>query len=221
MAQAWYNRLGITCLGKAALREILPASLIAYMDGQPREWGVYALRSDLKVKVALAVSHVADGYGCAFGSAAGWDMTSACTGAVHELLQSENALSLMENAYPAGQTGSASPEGEPRQLSYARQRSILKDLPLNSLPAHGDAELGQTYTFDDLMQSCIDAGIEIWEFDATHPELNIPCIKLMSPQMCSWEPRFGRERLFRGVVDCGLRAAPATEAEFAARPFPF
>jgi ribosomal protein S12 methylthiotransferase accessory factor len=221
VAQAWYNRLGITRLEQACLEEILPAPLIDYMDGQPRAWGVYALRTDLKVAVALAVSYEEGGYGCAFGSSAGWDLAHACSDALQELLQSENALTLMEKAYPPGGAGVSSAGPEPRQLVYARRRSILQDMPLASAPVVSDRTVRQSHSFGGLMQSCIDAGIDLWEFDATRPDLNIPCIKLMSSQLCNWEPRFGRQRLYRGVVDSGLRDRPASEAEFAARPFPF
>jgi len=221
VAQAWYNRLGISRLDRGQLMELLPASLIAYLDRQPREWGVYALRTDLKVGVVLAVSYEAGGLRCAFGSAAGWDLASACNNALEELLQSENSLSLMEKAYPADAANGPAAGREPRQLAYARRHSILDDLPLASAPVVREAEMRATYDYEALKQSCADADIEIWEFDATHPELKIPCIKLMSAQLCTWEPRFGRERLFRGVVDCGLRARPASEAEFATRPVPF
>lgn len=84
-----------------------------------------------------------------------------------------------------------------------------------------EAQGRQIFPEEALLQACLDRGFDVWEFDATRPDLQIPCIKLFSPDLCTWEPRFGRKRLYQGVVDRGLRSAPASEAEFAARPFPF
>lgn len=221
VAQAWYNRLGITKIDKACLEEILPREIFIYLNGQPRQWGVYLVATDLAVQVAMAVSFEPGGRACAFGSSAGWDVTSACIKALEEMLQYENSLVLMERAYPAGRRTSDAGPGEPRQLSYARNRSILEDLPLDSVPVARDGELGGTSCYADLLQSCVDANIDIWEFDATRTDLGIPCVKLLSPDLCSWEARYDRQRLFQVVVDRGLRSSPATEAEFAARPFPF
>ncbi|MCK7615918.1 YcaO-like family protein [Roseibium sediminicola] len=217
VAQVWYNRLGITFLEPGLLREILTGTLIDYLDAQPRLWGVYHLESDLPVQVAIAVSHEADGRGCAFGASAGWDVASACEGAIEEMLQSENSLELMTKAYPSGQG-----QGRmPRQLAYARAGSILEDLPLREALPADERLTARVYGLPELRQALEDQDITVWEFDATRPDLNIPCVKLLSPQLCTWEPRFGKRRLFQGVVDRGLRQHPATEAEFAARPFPF
>jgi len=217
VAQAWYNRLGITSLRRGLLKDILPDQLVVYLNAQKRSWGVYQVASDLPVQVAMAVSHDADGRQCAFGSSAGWDLAAACKSALEEMLQSENALELMAKAYPTG----GRKGGEPRQLAYARTRSILKDLPLATAPFADNRLAEQSFCFADLMQALSDLGITIWEFDATRADLNIPCIKLLSPELCTWEPRFGKRRLYDGVVARGLRRHPASEEEFAARPFPF
>lgn len=221
VAQSWYNRLGITSISEEALREILPPDLLLYLASQPRSWGLYHVETDLAVQVVIAVSHDGYGRGCAFGSSAGWDITQACVSALQEMLQSENALSLMDRAYPANGGKTGTPLSPPRQLSYARERVIFEDLPLQDAIAAGEKTIQTTSTFEALLQSCFDRGIGLWEFDATRQDLEIPCIKLLSAELCSWEPRFGKKRLFNGVVERGLRESPATEAEFASRPFPF
>ncbi|MHA7772634.1 YcaO-like family protein [Roseibium sp. M-1] len=217
IAQAWYNRLGITFVENSTLAEILQPDLLDYLNGQPRVFGIYGVETDLAVHVVMAISHDVEGRLCAFGSAAGWDIASACDSAIREMLQSENALTLMDRSYPA----TSHTAKVPRQLAYARQKSIFDDLPLKALPAADRGQLEMRYSFEGLLQSCRDRAIEIWEFDATRQDLAIPCIKLLSPDLCGWEPRFGKRRLFQGVVDRGLRRSPASEAEFAARPFPF
>jgi len=217
IAQAWYNRLGITFVKPDLLGAILPDQLVFYLQSMPRRWGVYHVASDLPVQVAMAVSHDADGRRCAFGASAGWTFAAACKSALEEMMQSENSLELMEKAYPPG----LGPGHEPRQLAYARSRSILEDLPLAGAPRTDARLAGREFSLGDLMQAFADQDMTIWEFDATRADLNIPCIKLLSPELCTWEPRFGKRRLFDGVVKRGLRQHPATEAEFAARPFPF
>jgi ribosomal protein S12 methylthiotransferase accessory factor len=97
----------------------------------------------------------------------------------------------------------------------------LNDLPLGKVQETVGGQLERRFSYDDLLQSCSERGIDIWEFDATRQDLGIPCVKLLSPHLCGWEPRFGKARLYQGVVDRGLRSSPAEEAEFAARPFPF
>lgn len=216
VAQAWYNRLGITSLNRSVLDEILDPELLEYLEQQSRSFGVFAVETDLPVQVVMAISHDGSGHLAAFGSAAGWEISAAVKGAIREMLQSENALTLMDRSYPVTSKGKT-----PRQLAYARSRSIFEDLPLPEVQEAVRGELERSFSFDRLLQSCADRDIEIWEFDATRQDLAIPCIKLLSPQLCGWEPRFGKKRLFQGVVERGLRSSPADEAEFAARPFPF
>ncbi|WP_165814603.1 YcaO-like family protein [Labrenzia sp. 011] len=221
VAQAWYNRLGITSLESGRLGEILPASLSAFLSDRHRQSGLFAVDTDLDAVVVMAVSHEQDGRRAAFGSSAGWDLATACESAVQEMLQSEYALELMEKAYSAADASGEKAGSLPRQLVFARERSILEEMPLREASPASPATCERTFCYDGLLQSCIEKGLEIWEFDATRADVNVPCVKLLSPDLCSWEPRFGKRRLFDGVVDRGLRAVPATEAEFAARPFPF
>jgi ribosomal protein S12 methylthiotransferase accessory factor len=221
VAQAWYNRLGITMLPVEFLRDELPVSLIAFLENPTRSRRLYRVATDLDVHVVLAVSFQDDGKGAAFGASAGWNIASTCEGAVQEMLQGEISLELMERAYPSESGMDRAGSGFPRQLIYAREKSIFKDLPLNDVATVQEAELARSYSYDGLLQSCLDREIDVWEFDATRPDLNIPCVKLFSPELCSWEPRFGKKRLYDGVVQRGLRPTVASEAEFAARPFPF
>ncbi|WP_029065698.1 YcaO-like family protein [Labrenzia sp. DG1229] len=221
VAQAWYNRLGITELDRDQVKSFLAESLSDFVEAESRCWGLYVVDTELHVHVVMAISYDSGGRKAAFGSAAGWDMSSACTSAVEELLQSENALTLMERAYPDRPNTVTRVPDVPRQLVYARQHSITADLLTCAKAATDTSSYGISYSYDDLLQSCLDRDIEIWEFDATRPDLRVPCVKLISKDLCSWEPRFGKERLYQGVVDRGLRKEPGTEAEFEQRPFPF
>ncbi len=221
VAQMWYNRLGITSLAREYLAELLAPDLADFVFSGARNRALFSIDTDLPVHVVMALSWGEGGLAAAFGACARRDLVSACNGAIGEMLQSENSLGLMEKAYP--RSGSAENAGTrlPRQLRYARYRSITDDLPLLEAPRMPEAQGRQIFPEEALLQACLDRGFDVWEFDATRPDLQIPCIKLFSPDLCTWEPRFGRKRLYQGVVDRGLRSAPASEAEFAARPFPF
>ncbi len=221
VAQAWYNRLGITRVETALVREILPPELVYFLQQRPRRWSLHVVQTDLPVWVVMAFSYEGGGRQTAFGASAGWTVSSACESAVREMLQAEFSLELMAVAYPDRPEVVQRREQMPRQLAFARQQSIFDHLPINDTVPRGVLDLTREYSSGNLMQQCMDRGFDIWEFEATRADLNIPCVKLLSPDLCCWEPRFGKRRLFEGVVERGLRSGPATEAEFAARPFPF
>lgn len=221
IAQAWYNRLGITLLRAGFLNEILRNSLIEFLNQRSRHWCVLSVETDLDIQVALAVSHNGSGGRCVIGSAAAGTLVEACESALQEMLQAENSLALMDRAYPAQTESVGSVARVPRQLAYARNNSIFDDLPLEDAATADERQALVSFSSDDLLQSCFDRKLRIYEFDATRPDLKIPCVKLVSPDLCTWEPRFGKRRLYEGVVERGLRATPGTEEEFASRPFPF
>jgi ribosomal protein S12 methylthiotransferase accessory factor len=219
VAQSWYNRLGITRLSDEVLAENISVDLRNYLDGRQRNWWVSRIRTDLPAHVVVAFSSRRDGKMSAFGSSAGWDLSAAVMGAVCEMLQAENSLEMMQHAYP--EDSSADAGAWPSALAYARTRSIIEDWPVAG-PDPDLVRLSETvYSYDLLLEGLRQKDMTIWEFNATRPDLNVPCIKLFSPDLCTWQPRFGKRRLFQGVVEQGARAAPADEAEFAVRPFPF
>ncbi len=221
VAQGWYNRLGITGIGKAFLAEILPRNLLDFLADRRRVWSLHLVETDLAAWVVMALSYESGGRKCAFGSSAGWNFSSACEGALLELLQAEFSLELMERAHAVPTGNSGDRQTLPRQLVFAREQSIMDHIPLAAASDVDETSFNQIYSYEALLQGCKDRGLRIWEFNATRSDLNIPCVKLLSPDLCNWEPRFGKRRLFDGVVQRGLRSAPAFEAEFAARPFPF
>ncbi|WP_420332217.1 YcaO-like family protein [Roseibium sp.] len=221
VAQAWYNRLGITLISEELVKALLPLSLVLHLKENKRFWGLYSVATDLKVHIVLSVSCEPDGRRAAIGSAAGWDLASASKSAVTEMLQSENALDLMERAYLGARSETDKPRRLPRHLAYATKTSVFADFLSKAVGPHVPPGSETVYAYSDLLDSCSRKGIDIWEFDATRSDLGIPCIKLISEHLCSWEPRFGKERLYQGVVDRGLRKQRADESEFEARPFPF
>lgn len=227
VALAWHNRLGITSIDDAWLRGNLAHDVYDHVRLRSRVTRLFALQTDLAAHVVIAFSWenqagkentgARSAWRCAFGSAAAYDLASAGRSALEELLQSENALDLMEKAHPQDSGATAR---VPRQLAYARSGNLLRDLPLAQAQPLDLRRAQQVFSHEDLLASCATKGADIWEFDATRPDLGIPCIKLLSPDLCTWEARFGRSR-FYGEPSSRRHGDPAVEAELAARPFPF
>lgn len=216
-AQAWYNRLGITLLPETVLPTILPKKIHNLLVRRPRVTRLFDVATDLNAHVLAAISHDENGFQATLGVAAGLETSSVALSAVTEMLQNEISLSLAERAAKSTDGG-----GEPSAaVVYARKTCILDDLGLDNVAVADRARLSIRFSYEQLLDGCRDRDIDLWRFDATHPAVGIPCVKVMSSALCDWQPRFGKVRLFDGVVSCGLRARPATEDEFAARPFPF
>ena len=224
MAQAWYNRLGTTLIESQFVHRICADSLVRFLTGRARATSFFRIDTDLPVHVAAAVSHKGDGFAAAVGVSAAFNIGDACESAAHEMLQNEISLELMERAYPLSGHEKAvdeAPRRIPSALRYARETSIMDDLRLDAAALSPQGELERRYAPNGLLEALGARGFDIWKFDATRADLNIPCIKLLSTDLCGWEPRFGKRRLYNGVVERGLAQAPLTEADFAARPFPF
>lgn len=220
IAQAWYNRLGIRRFDSGDLARLAGKKLFTFLSSRSRGWACLAIETDLPCHVVMAVSFSAGGRMAAFGASAGWDLAGTVGAAAREMLQSENALGLMERSYPDSDAADQDCVTLPPALSYARSRSVLEDLAIEVLPSSGTGEGAARFDLERMLAALEAGNIDIWSFDATHPDLKIPCIKLFSPQLCDWRPRFGKRRLFQGVVDRGHRSHVASEAEFAARPVP-
>jgi ribosomal protein S12 methylthiotransferase accessory factor len=218
-AQAWYNRLGITRVPQERWGDFLPEKMSHFLSGRSRLSGLYRIGTDLRTHVVAAISHDANGLSGCLGVAASHVAADAAYSAVLEMLQGELSLELAALAYRADRVKQGS--SMPRALTTAGNLRIADDLGLADLPHADIGALRVPFDPADLEASCRERGIELWRFDATHPDLNIPCARVLSAQMCSWQPRFGKQRLFSGVVDRGLAGLPGLEAEFASRPFPF
>ncbi len=216
VAQAWYNRLGINSPKLEFVAELLPNELINFLQPRQRTWSLAVVETDLPVHVVVSLSYLENGRMTAFGASAKFDFASAVQGAVFEMLQAEYALELMDKSYADGRWGTVLPN----ILEYGRTKSIL-DNWTSRQDRSGLTNMDAEYSYDGLLDVLRDKNISVWEFNATRPDLQVPCIKLFSPELCTWQPRFGKSRLFSGVVERGLRSAPALEEEFAARPFPF
>jgi len=218
-ARAWYNRLGITRVYLDDWDRILPEKLAHYLISRTRRTGLLHVATDLDVHVLAAVSYQKNGFGGCLGVAAAPVAADAAFSAVAEMLQAEMSLELSARAYETDRRhGDAK---MPRELAVAGTLRLSDALGLEDLPRADQAALERVFEADDLARSCHQRNIDLWLFDATTADLGVPCVKMLSPHLCSWQPRFGKARLFTGTDGSGVGDTEALETEFEKRPFPF
>ncbi|MEP0235356.1 YcaO-like family protein [Roseibium sp.] len=217
VGQFWYNRLGITRLESGVWREFIHRNCGAYLAERQRKTIFLRVDTDLSAHVILAVSFERDGLGACLGASAAPTAEGATMSALGEMLQAEQSLGLMARAHKDAPPGAQPPSA----LRYASGTRIAQDLGIAEAKPADIASLSIVYERDALLESCLAKSVTLFAFDATRSDLAIPCIKIMSPHLCSWQPRFGKPRLFDGVVDRGWAKSRAAEQVFENRPFPF
>ncbi|WP_150526091.1 YcaO-like family protein [Roseibium sediminis] len=188
-SRRWYNRLGITEINPARVAYYLSSDTWKYLQCRKRQVTVARVQNEFDIHVAVAVSTAEDGYGGALGVSAGWSIHQSIEGAIMEMLQSEFSQNLsVRSAAGSGQISKA--------VRFGRTVKLLEHLKIESADADAAKQSDVLYSPSQLLDSFHAAGIELWRFDATHPVLNIPCVRVLSPDLCTLEPRFGRQRLY-------------------------
>ncbi|WP_417668837.1 YcaO-like family protein [Roseibium sp.] len=217
IGQFWYNRLGITRIDEAIWRDLIHRNCFEYVTERHRKTDFYAVDTEFSTHVVAAISREPNGLGACFGSAARRSVPQAIMSALGELLQSERSLALSVQAHMAGGGNRVLPAA----VQYASAVNIDEDLKLSAAAAADAVKLERDYSAEALLESCLQRGIRLHLFDATRPDLDVPCAKVLSQDLCSWLPRFGKRRLFEGVLARGWRDTPLCEDDFELRPFPF
>ncbi|GGB44472.1 hypothetical protein GCM10011316_15620 [Roseibium aquae] len=220
MARAWHNRLWISGVDSGISAKYLGSYLADFLKARPRQTRFYRLETDLSAQVAVSLSCDSGGYMAALGVCAAPSFALALRSAVCEMLQSEKAQAWTTWAAQRDSARGNTPRVS-RAVAYGRTTSIVEDLGLDHVPMACPASVEQVFSFETLMETCLDAGIDLWVLDATHPEIKVPCAKVVSPQLCSWEARFGKKRLYPGAVYEDPVRRSAFESAYEARPFPF
>lgn len=210
----WYNRLGITPLPEAQVTAFLPTICAEWLSARNRVTRFFYLPVDFSLHVIAAISHGVDGKSGVIGVAGGLEPGAVLLSAIGELVQGEFALELAALRRTRHGTG-----GSPA-LDYAA-RDIRADLGLGTELPHPVPAFERTYSWQDFETSLQAQSVRIWLADCTRPETGFACVKAMSPDLCSWLPRFGNRRLFTAPVARGLRPGPADEGSFSGRLYPF
>lgn len=213
VARAWYNRLGITRLCEASWSQVFDVEVAQFIKDRARTTWILTLDCEFSAHVVVALSHTDGGLEAAFGSSAGLTYAQAAESALSEMLQSERSHAFALRSWQVEQVKNAGASARPLPppLAYGASVDVRQDLGL--LEARMMDEIpSEIFSPEDVLESCLADGIRLYEVDVTEPGLKIPCVKILSPDLASWQPRFGKRRLFLGG---------RSEAEFAARPFPF
>ncbi|MEJ8474399.1 YcaO-like family protein [Roseibium algae] len=217
VGQLWYNRLGITCLERPFWPGFIHRNCCQYLDERERRTRFFIVDTDFRCHVVIAISHERDGLGACFGASVGCSVADAAQSALGEMLQGEQSLGAMVRAHLSGNLDDSLPSA----VRYASTMRIADDLDFAAARSVDAVRLDLEFGEDELLNSCQENSIQLLAFDATRPDLKIPCVKVLSPDLCSWEPRFGKRRLYEGVVRRGWAQSEADEGLFRARPFPF
>ena len=207
----WYNRLDARPFPPQDARGAFPDNFSLWLSNRQRITWHLVMPSDLPVTTVVALSARADGSRPAIGASAALDPADAVRSATLEMLQGEIALVTMR----AAQRG-ADPPPPPPLLAWSESTNAF-GTPF--LMGAGPPHRPEVATFADLEDHCAEAGIEIVTVDLTRPELGVPVVKALSPQLRDWLPRFGPGRLYDVPVALGLRATPLAETEL--NPVPF
>ncbi len=217
----WYRRLVPRRLPDALAHASLPESLADWLSGRERVTRFLDLPTDLPASVVLAVSTDGDGTLPAIGVAAHLEPERALLSAALEMLQGEISLKLMADAQAL-----PDPPPVPPLLAFARATRLpdagfLAGRPDDPLAGRKTPFEERTpLSMDDLVAAFVRAGIDVFVADITRPELGLPCMRAVSPQLRDWAPRFGPGRLYEVPAALGLAPADATEDDLAREPFP-
>lgn len=91
----------------------------------------------------------------------------------------------------------------------------LSSLPVTRAPAGDPITCLQTYA-----RHAAEAGLDVLAIDLTRPEIGVPVMRVISPGLRHWKPRFAPGRLYDVPVMLGWRAHRLNVAELNPIPFP-
>jgi ribosomal protein S12 methylthiotransferase accessory factor len=201
----WYNRLPAPRLEADRL---LPPPLASWLRERRRTTWHLVMPHDLPAPTIVAISARADGTRPAIGAAAALDPAKATLSATLEMLQGEIALSQMR---------AADHDGDPPPLLQWSDTANAFAEP--ELRGEGAQDPPKPITYETLVAAMEACGIDVYIADLTRPELGVPVVRAVSPQLRDWLPRFGPGRLYDVPVALGLRPEPTPET--ALNPVPF
>lgn len=182
-ARWWYGRW--PC--RAMPVDGLAAEVGDWLARRGRRLAVFDITSDIAIPTVAALASDRDGSCLSLGFATRVCADAALQAAVMELMQLELKLFMIR--------GGALPEAE---LGRWLREVRLDHINLAAGPPR-DAVPSSDMTVAGALDLCTDAvtraGVELAFVDMTRPEFRVPVVRAISPDLCHWKPRFGRERL--------------------------
>lgn len=184
----WYGRRSRPSVDLTDVRG--SDDLIAYLLERSRGCRLYDITTDIAIPAFAAVSAEPDGRDVALGTAANLDPDAASLSALTEMLQMEIALEMARRASDAVWTWGT----WRRDVDMTIQPLSLTSEP-TGLSRSGDRPRSSTDQLTYSLAACQDCNCALYFIDLTRPELAVPTIRALSPDLCHFKPRFGRDRL--------------------------
>ncbi len=183
--------------------------------GAGRSCWAFDITSDLGVPVVAAVSEREDTGAISLGFGAAISQEGAAAAAYAELAQ----MSLLTDAAIA--TGNARPAVAIwlDQITRHTPPLVPEDMP-QAQPVNAQLRFQRGLNTADALEECqsrlAQLGCRVFFVDHTRPEFAVPVWRAVSPDLCTWKPRFGRRRLFQSDPN---DAAPKTLTATELNPF--
>jgi ribosomal protein S12 methylthiotransferase accessory factor len=196
--------------GRATARPIAPEwvgldrRILSSMQERARVLRLLDITSEIGVPTVAALGSDRNGTHVAAGFATRMKITAAAQAAITELMQMELKVAFArsrDSLDPGLQTWFAEVLG----ASLGTDVDPLADpAPLEHV------EITSASACLSRLHAC---GIRVARLDCSRPEFGVPVIRVISPDLCHWKPRFGRTRL---IVAPDRR--PMLAQDFALRP---
>ena len=206
----WYNRHPAPPIDLNTIGDPWLAQVRADVDAQGRELWALDLTADLGIPVAAALLSSEDGSRFGVGLGAHFDLGRAIVRAVTELVQlglAEEPKGLRDRVrhppLPREQYGFACPGPEAPRRAVEQAVAVPSDVT----------------TAVERCRSAIEAqGVEVLVLDLTRPDIGLPVVKVIAPELRHPWPRFAPGRLYDVPVALGWRERPCAEDEFDPMP---
>jgi ribosomal protein S12 methylthiotransferase accessory factor len=184
--QARRPELPLDVLGAAASREFTRE-----LAARGRNGWLLDLTTDLAVPVAVAVSARTDGTGVVLGFGAAASRPAAGGRAAGELLQ-VLACGDLEEPFRVGSPGSARwQQQDVADLDFLRPHGSVRPWPALG----GSAEPDEATVLHRWRRRLAAVGVDVGFLDLTRPNLGVPVVRVVAPQLRPWYRRLGPGRL--------------------------
>lgn len=198
----WYNRIMRPAIDLDHGSSDRLAALVETIRRRNRTLHVLDLTTDLSIPVCVAIGIRASGVEPLFGAGCGPDTETAVWSALTEM-----TVHLFETE--AGQAV--------KTVDYEpwMQAEGPSELQATRAPAGDPKEQIQDYA-----RRAVGAGLDVLAIDLTRPETGVPVIRVISPGLRHWKPRFAPGRLYDLPVALRWRKRRLTVEELNPVPFP-
>lgn len=218
VAAWWYNRIQYPGIDVLSLDSPFVSSMYSYYQSINRDLHLLDLTSDLGIPVVAAISRRNDKSRedilMAFG--AHFDFTTAVHRAIGEMNQ---FLPAVWNVKDDGDDGYAYDDPESlswwKSATFANQQYLMPSnhltSPFNYFPTQPSSTL---QIVEEILSICRKRNFGLYLYDYTRPDIQVPCVKVIIPQLSHFWARFSSPRLYSLPVTLGHMTDPPDEVTF-------